>query len=194
MDVSAETEALEVIEHDKCILTTNYWDCFSSTADFPFFFSFHLWTGCSFLLFSPHTLFPLSSKAARRVENNIFLFHFFLFKNILEILIVESLPISYPKKLTGDYLYRLETQEYGSWKCSKLRIYLSQMPCISLFIKERLLNSAQGTEPTVLHILDKCSSTAPQPKLETRIALCEWDHCYHWRTTHLGISSKEGLI
>lgn len=67
----------------------------------------------------------------------------FLSTNILEILIVESLLISYSKNLTGDYLYRLETQ-YGSWKCSKLKIYLSQMPCISLFIKERLLNSVQG--------------------------------------------------
>lgn len=194
MDVSAETEVLEVIEHDKCILTTNYWDCFSSTADFPFFFLFIFEQAAHFSSSHPTHYFLFLPKLLAEWKITSSYFIFFLFKNILEILIVESLPISYSKKLTGDYLYRLETQEYGSWKCSKLRIYLSQTPCISLFIKERLLNSAQGTEPTVLHILDKCSSTAPHPKLETRIALCEWDHCYHWRTTHLGISSKEGLI
>lgn len=85
MEVSDEAGVLDVISHDKCILTTNYRDCFLSTADFPLF-SFHPWIGCSFLLFSPHTLFPVSPKAVCRVENNIFASYFIslsqdIFKN-----------------------------------------------------------------------------------------------------------------
>lgn len=172
MDVSDEAEVLEVIRQDKCILTTNYWDCFSSTADFPFFFLFILEQAARFSSSHPTHYFLFLPKLLTgwKITSSYFIF---LSKDILEILIVESSLISYLKELTGDYLYRLETQECGSWKCSKLRIYLSQMPCISLFIKGRLLNSVQGTEPTVLHILDKCSSTAPHPKLESRIALCK---------------------
>lgn len=64
-------------------------------------------------LLTPHIISFLPKLLAEwKITSSYFIF--FLFKNILEILIVESLPISYSKKLTGDYLYRLETQEYGS--------------------------------------------------------------------------------
>lgn len=175
MEVSDEIEVLDVISHDKCILTTNYRDCFLSTADFPLF-SFHPWAGCSFLLFSPRTLFPVSPKAAHRVENNIFSSYLIFFsKDILENSHCASSLISYSKKPTEGYLYRLKTQEYGDSKCSKLRIYWSQLPCISSFSKAGFLISVQRIEPMVLHILGKCSTTMQQPKLETRIAFCEWE-------------------
>ena len=58
-----------------------------------------------YFLFLPKLL------AGWKITSSYFIF---LSKDILEILIVESSLISYSKKLTGGYLYRLETQEYGS--------------------------------------------------------------------------------
>lgn len=194
MEVSDEIEVLDVISHDKCILTTNYRDCFLSTADFPLF-SFHPWAGCSFLLFSPRTLFPVSPKAAHRVENNIFSSYLIFFsKDILENSHCASSLISYSKKPTEGYLYRLKTQEYGNSKCSKLRIYWSQLPCISSFSKAGFFYfSAEDRTHGLAYTRQMLYNYATTQAWDKNCIVWVGVVC-HWWSIHLGISSKGHLL